>query len=268
MTTQVWTKEERQRLQSLGIDPTRSDREKLLSLRAHFAAGKSVYGVTEGRKIEPNISGDLARKVRNLTLEGKLDWLLSTVQTTSDSIKTAHLRLRSPRVVNFTDGNRVGRYATVEVANDSEVEAMQCWSWVYVPQTGIRVPLHYAGTEITAGESDAPRISINQQKPARLDVAVSMAAPGKIQSTDYPANVSGNVVIFSEKPQMPPWEGGGCWLAQPAALYNPDPRWESYLPPGYHTVTVTVGCLNGQGNTATYIITSPSTWQRLDIKEA
>jgi hypothetical protein len=266
--TQDWTKEECKKLHALGIDPMRSDRAKLLALRKYFEGDRRVYAVTEGKILDVRVSGDFARKVRDLTENKKLDWLTGSAQTALSPPNTAHLCLRSPGVRNYRNGSRVARYATVEVANDSDVEA-KCWAWADVLAKGLTVPLHFAGTKITAGETDAPPILIYKRKPARLDVAFAMAAPGKTQPVNQPTTVSGDVVIYPREPQETDWDGKGCWLAQPAALYNPDPGWESYLPPGDHRVKVIVGCLNGHGDiTANYVITSPSSWEGLDIKPA
>ena len=265
---QDWTEEEGKKLRALGIDPMRSDRDKLLALRNYFKRDRRVYAVTEGKILEVRVSGDFARKVRDLTLEGKLDWIQREAQTTISPPNTAHLCLQSLGVGNYRSGTRVARYATIEVANDSDVEA-KCWAWAHLPKTGINVPLHWAATAITAAETDAPTISINKRKPARLDVAFALVAPGKTRPANHPTTVSGDVVIYPREPQEADFDGKGCCLAQPAALYNPDPGWESYLPPGDHLVKVTVGYLNGQGDiTANYVITSPSSWEGLDIKPA
>jgi hypothetical protein len=267
--TQDWTKEECKKLHALGIDPMRSDRAKLLALRKYFEGDRRIYAVTEGKILEVRVSGDFARKVRDLVRDGKLDWLQESAQTTISPPNTAHLCLRSPCGQVFTDGIREARYATIEVANDSEVEATGCWAWADIQTKGLKVPLHWAGTEITPMETDAPRISINKRKPARLDIAFAIAALGKTRPVNHPTTVSGDVVIYPREPQKTAWDGKGCWLAQPAVLYNPDPGWEAYLPPGDHRVKVTVGCLKGQGDiTADYIIISPSSWEGLDIKQA
>jgi len=268
--TQNWTKEERQLLLTLHIDPMRCNRDKLLTLKAFFEGGGTAYQITIGKKaLEPPISHEFACKVRDLAEDGKLAWLTGSAQTTIPPPNTAHLFFRSMSVRDFRKGNRVARYATVEVVNDSEVEATGCWGWADIATTGLKVPLHWAGTPITAAETDAPRISINQRKPARLDVAFTMAAPGKEQLSNRSVTTSGDIVTYPRDPRKTVWNSKGCWLAQPAALYNPDTGGESYLPPGDHRVKVTVGCLNGQGDiTADYIITSPSSWEGLDFKPA
>jgi hypothetical protein len=197
----MWTDIENAKLRALGIDPIRSDREKLLALKAHFKNNGSVYAVTLGDKIGLNISGELARKVRKLTRKGDLDWIQAEAQTTADEINTPHLYLRSPNVSDFTDGVSSARYATIEVANDSEIEATGCWAWADVQTKGPNVPLHWAGTQITAGESEGPRISINKRKPARLDVAFALAAPSKEQLSNRPVTTSGDIVKYPKEPR-------------------------------------------------------------------
>jgi len=267
--TQIWTEEESKKLRALGIDPVRSDREKLLTLRGHFEKGGGEYAVSVGRKVTPYVSWEFARKIRDLTNDRKLDWIQGETQTGANPINNPHLYLRSLSVSDFTDGVSSARYATIEVANDSEVEATECWAWADVQTKGLTVPLHWAGTPITAAETDPPRISINKRKPARLDVAFAMATPNKEQLSNRPVTTSGDIVIYPREPRKKVWNGEGCWLAQPAALYNPDPGWESYLLPGDHLVRITVGCLNGQEDiTGNYVIISTSSWEGLDIKQA
>ena len=77
MAAESWTCEEQARLRSLRLDPMRNDRHKLLAIKAHFDRKGTVYAISEGQKVEPNVSGELARKLRDLTRQGKLDWLVS-----------------------------------------------------------------------------------------------------------------------------------------------------------------------------------------------
>lgn len=80
MTEQGWTEEEKTKLRRLHIDPIRGDREKLILLVEHFKGpNPGVYAVAEGRLKEPIVSNEFARKIRDLTRAGKLDWLLLTV---------------------------------------------------------------------------------------------------------------------------------------------------------------------------------------------
>ena len=71
-----WNADEVESLKKLRLDPVRNSPEKLLALVRHFKGPKpGVWAVTEGAS-EVRVSTYLARKVRDLTSEGKLDWLL------------------------------------------------------------------------------------------------------------------------------------------------------------------------------------------------
>jgi hypothetical protein len=71
-----WSKEEIIRLNSLRLDPIQNSPEKLMALVRHFKGSKpTVFAVTESGS-GLHVSKGLARKVKKLTLEGKLDWLL------------------------------------------------------------------------------------------------------------------------------------------------------------------------------------------------
>jgi hypothetical protein len=179
----------------------------------------------------------------------------------------AHLNIGSPRVDTITDGIAVARYAAVQVINESEIEAKDCWAWVEVLGRGISFPLHFRGTDVTAAETDAPRINISPEKPALLDVMVALPPPGRIPAS-RPKNsiTSGDVAMYVTGYFAPPWNGQGCWLAQPLALYNPQPDLESFLLPGKYKLELKVGCANGPTIVAKYVIRSPMSWEDLDIK--
>src|SRR3990170_377136 len=68
-----WTKEEKEVLRMLRIDPARTDREKLQTLVNHFRNARGVWAVSEGATGPAKVSRGYARKVRNLVDEGKLD---------------------------------------------------------------------------------------------------------------------------------------------------------------------------------------------------
>ena len=71
-----WSKEEIDCLKQLHLDPVQDSPEKLVGLVKHFRGPRpSVFAITEGGK-EPHVSKDLARKVRDLTDKGRLDWIL------------------------------------------------------------------------------------------------------------------------------------------------------------------------------------------------
>jgi len=72
----TWTKEETTELRRLRLDPIRNTPAKLRLLVAHFLKpGASVFAVTEGDG-PVRVSKALARKVRDLTLEGALGWVV------------------------------------------------------------------------------------------------------------------------------------------------------------------------------------------------
>ena len=70
-----WTSKEINILKSIHIDPVKSDREKLITLVNYFKKGGGVWAVCEGETGPVNVSRGLGRKVRDLTLDHKLDWL-------------------------------------------------------------------------------------------------------------------------------------------------------------------------------------------------
>ena len=70
----TWTKEETTELRRLRLDPIRNTPAKLRLLVAHFLKPEaSVFAVTEGDG-PVRVSKALARKVRDLTVEGALGW--------------------------------------------------------------------------------------------------------------------------------------------------------------------------------------------------
>ena len=69
-------REEVRELKKLRLDPIRNTPAKLRLLVAHFLKpGASVFAVTEGDG-PVRVSKALARKVRDLTLEGALGWVV------------------------------------------------------------------------------------------------------------------------------------------------------------------------------------------------
>ena len=78
-----WSADEVRNLKLLRLDPVKSSRTKLVTLVLHFKGPKpSVWGVTGGA-FEERVSNSLATKVRDLNLDGKLDWLLEPQTPTS-----------------------------------------------------------------------------------------------------------------------------------------------------------------------------------------
>ena len=76
MDEMTWTSEEVKELRRLRLDPIRNTPEKLRPLVEHFLKpGSSVFAVTEGDG-PVRVSKALARKVRDLTLQGALGWVV------------------------------------------------------------------------------------------------------------------------------------------------------------------------------------------------
>jgi len=72
----TWTREEVRELKKLRLDPIRNTPAKLRLLVAHFLKPEaSVFAVTEGDG-PVRVSKALARKVRDLTMEGALGWVV------------------------------------------------------------------------------------------------------------------------------------------------------------------------------------------------
>lgn len=266
---QPWTPEEQSLLRSLRLAPIRTDKERLTALVAHFQRGGGVWAVSEGGTGPVIVSRGLARKVRDLVGDHKLDWLLTT-EANLVGISEGYspcLRILPPSVGVWTDGVSMARYATLEVAAISKVEARDCWAWVDVLSRGSSLPLHWSGTSYTAEEASAPRVIINPAKPARLDVAVALPTPGKAVAHYPDAIVSGEIasLFSSSRYGETAWNGEGCWLAQPLALYNPAPNLEAFLPPGEYTIKIRVGCEVGEGDNRDFILRSPISWEELAL---
>ena len=76
MDGMTWTQEEVRGLKKLRLDPIRNTPGKLRPLVEHFLKpGSSVFAVTEGDG-PVRVSKALARKVRDLTLNGALGWVV------------------------------------------------------------------------------------------------------------------------------------------------------------------------------------------------
>ena len=70
----MWSKEEEQKLRDVHMAPARHTREKLAKLVKHFKKGGTLFSVTHDDEPE-HASQEFARKVRERTQEGKLDWV-------------------------------------------------------------------------------------------------------------------------------------------------------------------------------------------------
>ena len=76
MDGMTWTQEEVRGLKKLRLDPIRNTPAKFRLLVEHFLKpGASVFAVTEGEG-PVRVSKALARKVRDLTMEGALGWVV------------------------------------------------------------------------------------------------------------------------------------------------------------------------------------------------
>ncbi len=189
-----------------------------------------------------------------------------TEPTTDKATATPRLSMAQPRVEVHSDGIAVARYAVTDVANSSVVEATDCSAWVEVLDRGLVLPLHFAGTQETASEADAPKIAISRLKPARLEIAFTLPPPGQSPTGPLPdVKTSGDVPMYLPGPWIPPWNGEGCWLAQPLALHSPSPSLESFLPPGEYRIHVTVTCPGGVTAAGAFTLVSPTSWDGLQI---
>ena len=73
----TWNTEERERLKLLRLDAVRNPPDKLAALVTHFKRpNATVFAVTESGEAERHVSKGLAKKVRDYTSDGKLDWVL------------------------------------------------------------------------------------------------------------------------------------------------------------------------------------------------
>ena len=71
----TWARDEVKELKRLRLDPIRNTPSKVRQLVGHFLRpGASVFAVTEGDG-PVRVSKTLARKARDLTLEGALGWV-------------------------------------------------------------------------------------------------------------------------------------------------------------------------------------------------
>ena len=76
MDGMTWSREEVKELKKLRLDPVRNTLAKFRLLVAHLLKpGSSVFAVTEGDG-PIRVSKALARKVRDLALNGDLDWVV------------------------------------------------------------------------------------------------------------------------------------------------------------------------------------------------
>lgn len=84
----AWSGAEARHLRDLKLDPQRNPPGKLVKLVRHFKQGGTLWAVTEGGEAL-TVSKGLARKVRGLTEEGELDWVLSRPRVAPERPATA-----------------------------------------------------------------------------------------------------------------------------------------------------------------------------------
>lgn len=73
----MWSADEERRLKDLRIDPVRMDRTRLTALVGHFRSGRAIYSVTD-KGVPEHASPELARKIKDLTQWGKMNWLATS----------------------------------------------------------------------------------------------------------------------------------------------------------------------------------------------
>jgi hypothetical protein len=165
----------------------------------------------------------------------------------------------------LTDGLDYARFASVQVSA-TDVEAKGCWGWVKVLPSGPTMPLHWRNSPFEEEQTEPSRIFIKPEAAAVLDVAFSVPLPATRTALQDAGPCREVPVYFQGSTRGPiPWAGQGCWLARPSALENPDPGLEAYLPPGKYSIEVGVGSGSGQGDVRRFILSSPESWEALDL---
>lgn len=229
-------------------------------------------------KRQKRLSPEEVENIRQLSLSGKTAQAIHRKTGVSQSKvyqiqreDIPRLRIQNTSVATWIDGQRVGRYATVEVAAISKAVANDCTAWVEDLTTGAFFPLHWAGDLYGPEESSPQRKTVDPRKPARLDIAFALPRPCEtsFQSTPAATMTSGQVSVISgsgivSSMDEVPW-GKGCWLAQQMALYRPDTKIPAYRRPGEYRIKVTVDCPGGAGDSISLVLKSPVSWDKLEI---
>ena len=179
--SQGWSDEEVKHLRDIRLDPKQNSREKLQALVRHFRTpNASVFAVSGGIG-EVSVSRELARKVRDLTKEGKLNWLLNNTQV------AAYIAIGEPQVGRWVHNGGEALYATLSVRAVSALER-NCWASLEILEPeGRRFPLHWAGLSYTISETQPVYLDIASDVPARLDVAFVFPPPGGTGSNAAPS---------------------------------------------------------------------------------
>jgi hypothetical protein len=242
-TMNPWSKEEQQKLRSLRLDPIRDDREKLLSIIKHFKNAGGVWGISDGANGPLHISTTLARKIRDLTNAGELDWVLDATYTSNldFSVKpiveehslipalSPELTLCSPDVSirRDTEDDKLFLYvATIEVSVIGNNAATDCSG--HLVSNEFNYPLCWA--------SDSTIATIYPKQPVRLKVAFSSNKAGE-----------------------------GCWIYEPKKKM--DPNLPNYLAPKKYYLWVHVKSSGGQEVSRRFTLTSPEHLDGLQFEE-
>ena len=119
----MWNTDEVGRLKQLRLDPVQNSPEKLMGLVRYFAGPHaSVFGITEGNEL-PHVSKDLARKVRDLMRDRKLDWVLERDQKTA--VGGSHDLVQTQVMMRRVGG--VFLLENTDPALDSRVDMLGHW---------------------------------------------------------------------------------------------------------------------------------------------
>lgn len=189
----------------------------------------------------------------------------------------ALLRILGPFVGRFSDKEgRTANYAFVKVRNTGSAQAKRVWAMADVPGVG-SFPLHPAGEPYTWEEATAPKMDLLPGIAARWDVAFALPpsslkqvargmTSGQVTSLSVSANGKFSTAVSGGGDEKKVWQGQGCWVAYPLALYSPVPCGPGFLRPGIYEVTVTVGCDNDDGEVRLFKLVSGQDWEGLELK--
>lgn len=175
-----------------------------------------------------------------------------------------NLQILPPHVNLCSNGFRLARFVFAAVSASADAEG--CVAFVDVPGKNISLPLHWEGTSPTGDEKERARIAIAKEKPVRVCIAFSLPPPHTNPDESSPEPIFfDEVPVYVSPMRGAEWDGGGCWLAQPATVNSPSHRRKSYLPPGKYEIVVGVECEGGSGDKRPFVVTSPVTWEDLAI---
>jgi len=153
-------------------------------------------------------------------------------------------KTRDLRTFQFQDTGWVRKFATLHVRNKRNQTAKRCVANLKITRrpaqsTNIedQYALHWAGVGYTALTTGAQPIDLGPEL-IRLDVLFTQQGQGS----------------------------SGCWVAVPFALSGSLGNNQAYLPPGEYEAEIEVRCENGKGHRERFRITSPTTWDDLDMQ--